>query len=455
MAPIHLSDRERPARDRARRVPAHHSRRAARLASAGSTCRRRGCTGVLGLVQVEVEAAAGGTSAAELTLAAVTAQEGERLRQVLLSQQGDAQDADPDARTSARVLYRATPRLLVAGGLTSGRHILAPLAVLGVVVNFADDLPGALGERILGSAADRASTATRSASACSSQPSLLLALVLAAAGSLLTDWNFELKDEGDRLVAQRGLLTRRSVAIDRARVRGLDLLDSPLRRPFGLVGVRAIAGGIEGGRSGRAALAPVIASADAHALVRALDPLVDPEAPLERHPRAARTRRFVRALSAPAALVVVALAPELVVGGCRCARASRSRRRSARPRPLPSARPPLRRPQARRSRADRCSAGAASLDSRAVVSYLVRQSPMQAAGGSVLGRPPPRSGSGLATGARLLGGAGGRAARGARCAALRPVRRTRARRGAADVAQRDLPVCPITEAAVQNNELSR
>ena len=59
---------------------------------------------------------------------------------------------------------------------------------------------------------------------------VLVALALAAAGSLLTDWNFELTDDGDRLVAQRGLLTRRAVAIDRSRVRGFDLLDSPLRR---------------------------------------------------------------------------------------------------------------------------------------------------------------------------------------------------------------------------------
>ncbi|MGI8478443.1 MAG: PH domain-containing protein, partial [Gaiellaceae bacterium] len=44
---------------------------------------------MLGLVQVEVEAAAGGTAAAELTLAAVSADEGVRLRHVLLSHGGE------------------------------------------------------------------------------------------------------------------------------------------------------------------------------------------------------------------------------------------------------------------------------------------------------------------------------------------------------------------------------
>jgi len=259
---------------------------------------------VLGLVQVEVEAAAGGSSAAELTLAAVSAQEGERLREALLS--AGAETAEEDA-PPARVLYRATPRLLVAGGLTSGRYILAPLAVIGVIVNFADDLPGALGDRLFSEAADRLPTEALGVTVLVIG-GLLLAVALAAAGSLLTDWDFELTDDGDRLVAQRGLLTRRAVAIDRSRVRGVDLRDSPLRRAFDLVGVAVVAGGIAGGRSGRTALAPVIASDDANVLVRALDPLAEPDGTLDCHPGAARTRRLVRAVPAPAVLGVVALA---------------------------------------------------------------------------------------------------------------------------------------------------
>lgn len=260
---------------------------------------------VLGLVQVEVEAAAGGSSAAELTLAAVSAKEGERLRTALLS--AGATHEATDAPRPALVLYRATPRLLIAGGLTSGRYILAPLAVIGVIANFADDLPSALGDRLLSEAADRVPTEALGVSVLVAA-GIFLALVLAAAGSLLTDWSFELTDDGDRLVAQRGLLTRRTVAIDRSRVRGFDLRDSPLRRAFGFVGVRVIAGGVAGGRPGRTALAPVIASDDARVLARALDPLTMPEATLERHPRAALPRRLTRAVVAPAVGGVVALA---------------------------------------------------------------------------------------------------------------------------------------------------
>jgi len=260
---------------------------------------------VLGLVQVEVEAAAGGSSAAELSLAAVSAPEGERLRAALLSARGSKEAATDDP--PPLVLYRATPRLLVAGGLTSGRYILTPLIALGVLANFADDLPGAFGERLLSEAADRVPTEVFGLTVLIGV-GVLVALVLAAAGSLLTDWSFELTDDGDRLVAHRGLLTRRAVAIDRSRVRGFDLLDSPLRRAFSLVGVRVVAGGVGGGRSGRTALAPVISDDHARALARALDPLTALDAMLAHHPRAALSRRLARAVVLPTVLGVAALA---------------------------------------------------------------------------------------------------------------------------------------------------
>jgi putative membrane protein len=259
---------------------------------------------VLGLVRVDVEAAAGGSDAAELSLAAVSAAEGERLRRVLLA--GARPGVEEAEAPPARTLYRASPKLLVAGGLTSGRYILTPLAVIGVIANFADDLPGSFVEDLLGSAADEAPTDVLGITLLV-VAAIALALSLAAAGSLLADWDFELADDGERLVARRGLLTKRAVVIDRPRVRGVDLRDSPLRRAFDLVGIHAVAGGIGGGRTARAVLAPVIRMDAAAELVRALDPHARPEAPLERHPTAARTRRIARAIVGPGALALVAL----------------------------------------------------------------------------------------------------------------------------------------------------
>lgn len=259
---------------------------------------------LLGLVQVDVEAASGGSRRAELGLAAVTPAQAEALRERVVAAATGVAEAEPPPV----VLYRATPRLLALGGVTSWRYVLAPLAVLGVLTNIADDLPGNLDERLLGGLADRAPTSVVGVLAAAASV-LVVALVLAAAGSLLVDWGFTLLDQPERLTATRGAVTKRSVSIDRARVRGVDVRDTPPRRWLGLASVGAVAGGIQGGEGGRATLAPVLPADDAGELVRALEPSApDPSAALVRHPQAARPRRFVRALPLPLAAVVLAAA---------------------------------------------------------------------------------------------------------------------------------------------------
>jgi putative membrane protein len=255
---------------------------------------------LLGLVKVEIEAAAGG-SKAELSLAAVSRAEGEALRERLLG------GARAEAIDEPQPLYRATPRLLALGGVTSGRYLLAPAAIVGVLLNLADDLPGGLIERGTEAAVDRAPTDPVGITAAVGL-AVLLVLLFAVAGSLIVDWGFLLRPEGDGVTAERGLLTRRKVSIDRDRIRGLDVRDTPLRRPFGLAAVTAIAGGVRGAR-GRTTLAPVVPSADVLALLRSVDRLApDPREQLAAHPRSARGRRFARALPLPVLATVLAVA---------------------------------------------------------------------------------------------------------------------------------------------------
>jgi putative membrane protein len=261
---------------------------------------------LLGLVKVDVEAAAGGRSKAELSLAAVSREEAEVLREAVLA--GPRAPAGEEA-VEPRPVYRATPRLLVLGGLTSMRYLLAPAAVVGVVFNLADDLPGGIVERVEEGVADRFPTDTLGILLV---VALAIALVVLAAiaGSLLVDWRFTVRDEGERLAASRGLLTRRVVHLDRDRIRGADVRDSPLRRPLGLSSVNAIAAGLRG-RTGGTALAPVIRNDEVGALLRAVDAAApDPAAELVPHPPASRRRRLVRALALP----VLALAILLVFG---------------------------------------------------------------------------------------------------------------------------------------------
>ena len=257
---------------------------------------------LLGLVRVEVEAAAGGESKAELSLAAVSAAEAEALREVLLRA-----SAAVEGEEEATTLYRATPRLLAVGGVTSLSYLLAPAAVIGVIFNLADDLPGGLVERAGDAAVDRVPTHPLGV-ALAVLAGVGLLLAIAAAGSLLVDWRFTLLDQGERITAVRGLLTRRVVVLDRDRIRGADVRDTPLRRPLRLASVTAIAAGL-GGRSGGTTLAPVLPAAAAAGLVRSVDPPApDPAAPLTPHPPRARRRRLQRALPLPLLALIVAAA---------------------------------------------------------------------------------------------------------------------------------------------------
>lgn len=256
---------------------------------------------LLGLVKVEIEAAAGGGDKAELSLAAVSRAQGETLRALLL---GGAVTAATDGRPLD--LHRATPGLLALGGLTSARYLLAPAAVVGVLFNLADDLPGNVVERTAETVVDRAPTDLIGIAAAVAAALLLVGL-FAVAGSLLVDWGFTLSAEGDRLTAERGLLTRRTVSIDRERIRGLDVRDTPLRRPCRIAAVTAVAGGVRGAR-GRTTLAPVVPGDDVFPLLRSVDPSApDPRKPLAAHPRPARRRRFLRALPLPVLVTAVAV----------------------------------------------------------------------------------------------------------------------------------------------------
>jgi putative membrane protein len=258
----------------------------------------------LGLVQVEVEAAAGGRGKADLTLVAVTPEAAAELRDRLLAGRSGAEPEEAPPEPS--VLYRATPSALAVAGATSGRYVLAPLALIGVMWNLAENVPGGgiedLGDAVLDRAPSGAVWFVLLAVGV-----LAAAAALGALGSLLVDWAFVLTGDGERLVATRGLLTRRAVTIDRARVRGVDVGDSPLRRPLGLVSVRAVAGGVAGGAGGRATLAPIVETEAAAHLVRVLDPAAPGlQVGLATHPRAARGRRLVRAVGPPAGAALLA-----------------------------------------------------------------------------------------------------------------------------------------------------
>jgi len=98
------------------------------------------------------------------------------------------------------------------------------------------------------------------------------------------------------------------VTIDRERIRGADVRDTPLRRALRLVSITGVIAGLRG-RTGGTMLAPILRAEDAHSLLLAIDPAApDPGAPLTPHPPSARGRRLARALPLPLLALVLAAA---------------------------------------------------------------------------------------------------------------------------------------------------
>ena len=163
---------------------------------AGSTSPSRSCTGCSGSSGSRSRPRPEEGESAELSLAAVSRAQADALREALL---GSARAAGGEAAEAAP-LYRATPGLLALGGMTSLSYLLAPAAIVGVVFNLADDLPGRFVEQAAEAAADRFPTDAVGL-ALIGAAAVALVLAAAAAGSLLVDWDFTLRDEGERLAA--------------------------------------------------------------------------------------------------------------------------------------------------------------------------------------------------------------------------------------------------------------
>jgi putative membrane protein len=278
---------------------------------------------VLGVTVVHIDAAAAGENAGEGTLNAVSRAEAVRLRQVLLSRPQNRNDA---AATVARpprrgVLYaRALPRWYLYAPL-SGAYILTPFALvgslLGALYNLGDDL-GLLTERRLARLGQDAA-GLPPVLAIGAVALLLLAMPIASVVAYaLFNWDFTLRavggEGGDRdgtIVAERGLITRRSVSLEHGRIRGVELRDNPLERLAGVVRLGALVTGL-GDSEHRRRLLPtsprdVVGDVAGRVLAAPAGPL-PVLTTLTPHPAAARRRRISRALLPPLAATLIALA---------------------------------------------------------------------------------------------------------------------------------------------------
>jgi putative membrane protein len=256
---------------------------------------------LLGISSVRVDAAATGGRQDEAVLDSVSASDAAWLRDLLLREVAprapDAAGETPAPAPAREVLARFRPRWLLYAPLVGG-YLLAPLAAFGALANYADDVRLPLHVR------------RRLDEAVGARPGALLiaglvatVILLAVLGAMITaavaNWGFTLTRRGGTLVAERGLLSRRQVSLEHDRIRGYALAEPLALRAVRAARLTALVTGLgggddEGGTGRRGQLLPLGPAAVARKVAAAA--VLRFDAPLRRHPPAARRRRLVRAV---------------------------------------------------------------------------------------------------------------------------------------------------------------
>ena len=278
---------------------------------------------MLGVAVVRIEAAAGSAGTTEDgKLDAVDLVEAERLRRVLLHRKAvlmgqDRQEAstragegtDEEAAVSEEptdetVTYFRMPRSWYLYGALSLGYLFTPFVVLTTLFGM---LQQSAGEMVTDFLLEWVTSTDRSfllvLAVVFVGVLVLLMPVFAVVSYALTHWGFSLRGRDGSLVAERGLFTRRSVTLERRRIRGYELFDNPLERTRGAVRLRAIVTGL-GDTANRAVLLPIGPRARVEQVVESALDLF--RGRLTRHPRAALYRRFTRAVLPFTVVAVVA-----------------------------------------------------------------------------------------------------------------------------------------------------
>jgi putative membrane protein len=259
---------------------------------------------LFGLVRVRIDAAAGsvGINQEELLIDGVPAAEGDRLRTRLLARrvptgpaaaprtaEAGAAEAGAAAATepAEEVFARFDDRWLLYAPLV-GSYLVVPLAAVGALFRFVDELPDGLVPEVAGP--DLSDPRVALVALAAAVPLLALSAVVGAA---LVNWRFRLVRRGGSLIAVRGLLTRRHTELEIDRIRGGTLSEGLGMRWVRAARVNALVTGL-GQANRRGQLLPLGPRSEAQAL---LGRLVEDPGPLTAHPPAARRRRLVRALA--------------------------------------------------------------------------------------------------------------------------------------------------------------
>jgi len=186
-------------------------------------------------------------------------------------------------------LARLRPSWLLYAPLV-GSYLLAPVAAVAALQQYLDDLHIPWFDRVAHAIGDSRFGPLEVAGLA------VAALAVCAVGAVATaavgNWGFTLARRGGSLVSERGLLSRRQVSLEVARIRGYSLAEPLSLRLVRAARLTALVTGLGGDNTRRGQLLPLGPATVARAVADKILPFTGELRP---HPPAARRRRLLRA----------------------------------------------------------------------------------------------------------------------------------------------------------------
>src|SRR5215204_6039907 len=233
-----------------------------------------------GVVEVRIETAGGGASEPDASLAALDRDAARTLRREIEGSKGERSEET----AGPTLLRRLSTRDLLLAGATSGQIGVA-FSVLAVAFKFLDNFfPEDFVRRLVETFAPTWLMV-----------SLLLAWLLAIAGTVLTYSGFTLSRKGDFLYIKRGLLERREATIPLSRIQAVRISEGVLRQPFGLSSLRVESDGYGEDAGVSTTLFPLLPRNDVEELLAGAAPEFAVAPALKLLPRRALRRYIFRA----------------------------------------------------------------------------------------------------------------------------------------------------------------
>ena len=187
------------------------------------------------VVEVRIETAGGGVSEPDASLSALDRDEAQTLRREI---EGSHRERSEET-TGPTILRRLSRRELLIAGATSGQIGVA-LSVLAIGYQFLDEF---LSEGFVRRLVETLAPNWLMVVLILVPAAVLLAWLLAIAGTVLAYTGFTLSREGAFLYTNRGLLERREATIPLARIQAVRISEGVLRQPFGLAALRVESAG--------------------------------------------------------------------------------------------------------------------------------------------------------------------------------------------------------------------